>query len=291
MGKKGYFVLFGTPGGGKSYEAAETFQNSFSFLSAPNNQLFYEQTLPRPGKGPARRTVVLDRYALYDSAVPGPPKIVLGTDGLPTVLPQKTLFDNIIGQVTRRIITEGAQGLPLTYSNVIIDEAGAFWFRVFREMAATSVNSSGKLDMLKAYTALETWSTEVIDLLRQVTQFGANVCIIAHDRDPDIGADKLGGPKFPSQAVMKQLCADADGVLLRQMEDQKTVLDLSGSVDPTVLAAQMAATAKPQVAQRYWRAHASQHWMSKLRGLPDSAFEEIRGLPLERIITMAGFTP
>jgi hypothetical protein len=297
--KKGYFVLFGPPGGGKSFAGAKAFQNGLALLSAPNNLHFYEQWLALPegqasGKRPPRRTIVLDKYAMIDSWVPpgqigswDRPAINIGQDGLPIPIPQKTWLENLLLQAIRRGLYEKAAGLPLTYQNILLDEAGTLWTRVFEEISATSYNKEGKRDTLAAYNIGETWSRSLVDLLRAAPLAGMNVSLVAHDKDPEPEKDKQGGPKFFSQAVMKQICADADGVFHRYVEDEEVAIDLS---DPAKMALALM-EAKKRPPRRRWRVYISKDWQSKFRGIPDSMMASIRDMELEDIIPLGGFAP
>ena len=126
------------------------------------------------------------------------------------------------------------------------------------------------------------------DEIRQLTNVGMNVCMIAHDREPDPSKDKQGGPKFFSEGVMKQLCADADGVIMRELKDPQVELKLDAP--PAEVQAAIAA-AKDKPSERLWRVHGSEKWAAKLRGLSDTRFGEIRRMELELILPLAGFEP
>lgn len=301
MARKGYFLIYGPPGGGKSFAAAKTFPNSLSILSAPNNQHFYYQWLQLPagkasGKGLPKRVIVLDKYAMMDSGIPPGefgsftrPRIMVGPDQLPIPFPQKQTFEGLLMQVARKSLYERAAGLPLTYQNVIIDEGGALWQRIFIEISATSFTKEGRHNPLGAYNLGETWSVQCVDLFRAIVMAGLNVVVVAHDKDPEPEKDKQGGPKFFSQAVMKQMTADSDGNFYRYVEDQKPpVIDMTA--DPAVVAAAIAA-AKRMPPKRLWRVYLSEHRESKLRGIPDEMMDQVREMDLEQIIPLSGFAP
>ena len=297
--RKGFFILFGRPGTGKSFRAGKCFsRKTCAILSAPNNQHFYESWLDTPeglasGKTRAKRTIVLDRYVLTDTDR-DKPYVVPDAAGDPTALPQKMLLERILEGVVKRQVREFTAGQPLTYENYIIDEGGTFWMRCFEEIIPNVRTNDGRLDTMRAHSVGAAWSVWISDLFRQVTNAGANVCMIAHDREPEPEKGKKGGARFFNQAVMKQLTADADGALLVEMVDQG-----KGGIefDPNMTAAQTMAAmatanaAKNRPAERLLRLHASEDWEAKLRGLHDSMFDQIRRMELEDVLPLAGWAP
>lgn len=290
-GRKCFGIVFGQPGGGKSHAVAKAMQNSLAILTGPNNIMFYEQWLRSPegqasGRGMPRRVIVIDRYVVTDSWNPDKPFMIPGPDGLATPIPQKPMFENLLGQAVRRTLTEYATRRPLTYENIFIDEGGTLWTRIFEEISPTVRTKEGVHDPRGAFNVGASWSRAVVDFARQVTNAGANFFVVAHDREPEIDKGKLGGPAFFSQGVMRQLCADADASIYREMRDIVVPFDLT--MTPDVLAASQAA-AKEAPAERLFRVHASEHWLTKIRGLPDSMFAQVRKMELEDLLTLSGY--
>jgi hypothetical protein len=119
--------------------------------------------------------------------------------------------------------------------------------------------------------------------MRQVLMAGMNVCLIGHDTEPDPGTKKKGGPKFPSKAIMAQLCADSDGTIMRLMEDEVAALDLTAAPDQVQV--------KDTGPKRIWRVHGSADWLSKIRGIPDSMYEDVKTMELADILRLSGYAP
>jgi hypothetical protein len=303
-GPKGFFVLYGPPGGGKSTEAAKVFQKSLHIASAVNNLQFYKMWQPNHavnGYQIPYREVVIDEYGVTDSWSAQRdqygqmvPQINLDANGLPVPVPQKATLEGYLIAVVQKALAERAAGLPPTYHNLIIDEGGTFWERVFREIKPTCTTQRGALDTRAAYGVTGEWSNILIGLIRQVILAGMNICLVAHDQDPDPSSGKKGGPKFVSKAIMNHLCAGADGVILREMESK--VLDL-GSPTPANGNGQAAPAFDPNAAnlqkapRRIWKVHLEQNWLSKLRGIPDSMYEQVKDMELRDIIRLSGYMP
>lgn len=294
-GRKGLFVLCGMPGTGKSFEAACAFQDAFIIQSDMTNMAFYEEWLNLPagkasGKKLPKRTIVLSQYSMTDSAAVGaPPTRAFGADGTPFPLPQVAYFDQILHGVFQRAMVESAKGEPLTYRNLIIDEAGTFWARAFDEFAAAAGTNR-----FKGYNDTSAWSRKTIAKLLQLPECGMNVALVTHDREPDVEKDKAGGPKFPSNEIQRQVCGDATGVIQRIVEDQTSVIPTVGpdgkQLSPMEALAAMNA-AKRARAKRLWRIFVSQHWMSKFRGISDEMFDQIQELTLEQFLLTANYEP
>lgn len=296
MGKKGYFILAGPPGGGKSFEALRTFQGSFMFRSAVNNTHYYETWLNTAegmasGAAMPTRIVTIDRSIITDSKDPKFRQVAPKINGVRTSIPQQQWFEWYLNELVDLCTDEFSRDVPLTYRNVIIDEGGTFWARIFNEIQPRCFSKKGTPDPLKAYNEIEKWSMYIVDLIRQLPQFGVNVALVAHDKDPDPENEKQGGAKFPSQAVMKQMGADADGILLRMLEAEHVELNLGTTPEEAAAMMQAVTAAKKAPDKRIWIAYASHNWQSKLRGLPDTAFSLIRHMALRDILPMAGFEP
>ena len=262
MAQKGFFVLFGPPGVGKSTEAAATFPESIYLQSSPNLLKFYENEFSKthPELKMPKRVAVIDKFSL-DGKVE-----VLG-NGMPRPVPQKATLDGFIDQIVNRSLVAHGHGEPPPWRNVVIDEVGTFWSRVHEEIEPTVTTRSGAIDTRGAYGVLARWSRNRIDYLRQLLVCGMNVVFVGHDQEPDPSQDRKGGPKLPSQQIMREICADADGVLLRGYEDREI----------------------GQPAARVWLAHGRQNWITKVRGLPDTLYAEMKNWPLRKIIESAGF--
>jgi len=337
-GKKGFFVLYGPPGGGKSTEAAKAFPKSLHIASAPNNLQFYSQWQPEHAATHALpyREIVIDEYAVTDSWSATKdqfgrivPTLTFDAAGMPQRVPQKATLESYLAGIVQSSLLERAQGLPPTYYNLIIDESGEFWERIFAEIIPTCLSRGGAVDTRSAYVETARWSREIAGFIRQVTLAGMNVCLIAHEQDPDAVHGKKGGPKFVSQAIMKHLCSISDGNLLRDTESQ-SVLSLTPETPSSPAAAPAAAPAltpaltatpadaaalatpiapvapvapaAPDLAQlllgggaqqmrRIWKVHLDKNWMSKLRGIPDSMYDEVKDMELIDILRLAGFVP
>ena len=267
-GRKGGFIYFCPPGTGKSTEARTAHQNAIVLETGANNGLYYDRwLLSETGKAsgckPVKKTILLDTYSFGG-------KVSLDPNGHPAPVSQISSFEMFAQQITSKCLSENASGQPLTYSNVIVDEVGTLWQRVFDELLAQSVTDKGKIDSRAAYGLVSTWSRRILDLLRNVVAAGANLILIAHDQEPD--GDRKGGPQFPSQRVMRQITSDMDGVLLR-------VLLEGGGIDGA------------KTSKRIWRAHASNSWVSKLRGLPDTSYAQLESMSLVDILREAGYEP
>lgn len=266
MSKKGFFLLFGPPGGGKSTEAAATFPESIYLMSSPNILQFYEEEYLKTPEAKARnlrmpkRVLCIDKFSIDK-------KIELLPNGMPKPVAQKSALEQYIDQVVVRAMQAYAKGEPPPWRNLIIDEVGTFWSRVFEEIAPTILTRNGAIDTRGAFGATASWSRNRTDYLRQLLVCGMNVVLVGHDQEPDPQSEKKGGPKFPSQQIMREMCADADGVLLRGFEDREI----------------------GQPSSRIWLVHGRQNWLSKIRGMPDSKFAEVKDWPLHKIIESSGF--
>lgn len=295
-GRKGFFVGFGKPGGGKSEQGAKAFQNCLAILTGPTNLQFYEMWLQTAegrasGKVLPRRTFVLDMYSLEDSAQPDKPIVAqtIMANGRLQQVHQAWWLQDILTKVTLSAGRARANNQEPPFWNLIIDELGELVRRVYDQFPVF-LNKDGKPDPLKGWNEIEKWTIDIVNQLRALRAYGMNVYVTAHTKEPEIEKEKVGGPKFPSQAVMGAICAPADGVLMRALEDVQVEVDLSSNADQAALLVQIT-EARKLPSRRYWRAHASEHWLSKLRGLPDAEFFNIREMPLEKIVTMAGYCP
>lgn len=365
-GRKGLFVLFGPVGASKSTEAMTCFQNALLLSTRPNQIGFFRQWLlteegRASGKRLPVREIVIDAYALDG-------EMTFGPNGLPLPVPQRAMFEYYVLLAIQKIASEwqlfraGKLAAP-TYRNLVIDEAGTFWERIFEEVAPTITTKDGRADPRRAYGAMNGWTLRITELLRQLVHCGANVCLVTHDRDPDAAEGRKGGPNVISDNIGRKIASAADGVLMRVIVDKPhggipppppapgapgapgtpTVTPAGILVPPPPLlvpaglAGAPLAAAVPSsgsvaalgglfasadagagpdansgpgsnvpplppppaagftpvmaVGQREWRVHCSERWTSKLVGLPDSMFDEIRTWPLEKILRAAGYEP
>lgn len=337
-GSKGLFVVFGAVGASKSTEVMTAFQDAFLISTRPNQIAFYKQWLvseegKASGKRLPTREVVLDAYAVDGQMTIDP------RTGLPIHVPQKATLEYLISEIMKKAVAERAQILAgklarPTYRNLVIDEAGTFWERIFAEIAPLAMTKDGRPDGFRAYGIMNEWTLAITEFLRQFTWCGMNVCLVCHDRDPSSG--RKGGANVVSENIGKKMTAASDGALMRVIVDQTTSsapplplpaaatsainaprrppepagglafpgLPLPGDgvapppVEDTSAAAATALTNVPQglianrtMGRREWRVHCSEKWDSKLVGLPDSMFEEIRTWPLEKILRAAGYEP
>lgn len=265
-GKKGLFVIFGVPKSGKSTEAASALQDSLYIMSDPNLLHFYETWLLKSPQGAGlampKRQLVIDAYS-----VDGMPQF--DEHGNLCAIPQKDTLEKYLGMAVGRALQAKAAGQPPPWRNLVIDEAGTFWARVYSEILPTCFTKKGELNPLAAHGQIIDWTIKILDLVRQVRVCGMNVCVVAHDQEPDPQNDKKGGPKFPNQSVMRTFAAQADGVFRRAFEDR----------DPMSPSA------------RIWEIHGKQNWMTGTRGMPDTAFTAVRDASFAKVLEMNGFTP
>ena len=272
---KGFFILCGPPGGGKSFEAAHAFPQSLYIKSSPNVLQFYEQWLVSPpgiasGLALPATTVTVDVFSINEAA----PQV--DTAGNLIRIPQyQTLTGMLVALVQECTINRGQNlgpsygGVPIR--NVVIDEGSTFWQRIFSEIKPLCFANSGNPDTRKAFGETAEWSVMITDQLRLLPTLGVNVCFVTHDQEPEIAAGKKGGPKVVSQGIMRTMTADADGVLLRVLERPPPEAALG---------------TKPM---RKWRAHSSPDWITKLRGVSDEQFEMMADMNLSQILALAGY--
>ena len=267
-GAKGLFVIFGPPGASKSTEAAATFQDSLYITSAKNGLQYYTNDFIKTPYAKERK-LTLPRRELCIDIFNVDNKVDI-RDGVMQRFSQKQALEHyVINLALRQALLAKSEGKAPPWKNLVIDEAGTFWVRVFEEIVPTCLNKAGVVDTLKGFGKLGEWSNYFVNHLRQFLFADMNVCLVAHAQEPDPSSDKKGAPKFPSQGVAHQICADADGVLYRGFEDREI--------------------GKPS--NRIWLAHGRQNWLSKMRGLPDHRFGEIKDWPLSQILREAGFEP
>lgn len=229
-GKRGAFVFYGAPGSGKSEQAAMCFEDSLAILTGPNNLHFFEtrqaagyyQKKNKAKRAP-RTQFVIDRYIAYKVGPDGfrqdVARVTFDAQGNMLPIPQRASFDAVFSMALQTAFSEYSQyGYVSSFSNLILDEGGTLAHRIFDEVRPYCVKD-GKFDAFRAYNSTADWYVSWYDRLRQLTNIGVNICMVAHDKDPDQTKDKAGGPNLVSQDIMKRVCADSDGVLYRYIED------------------------------------------------------------------------
>jgi hypothetical protein len=293
----GYFNIYGPAGGGKSTEVAKSFPQSLHIASSKNVLHFYRRWLMSPegqasGKQLPYREIMLGENAIIDSWSTDrdadgnvKPQITIGADGLAMPIPQKVTIEQMLMDTARRALGESAAGQPLTYRNFIFDEAGEFFSRVYDEIEPYCLTENNKIDTRKAFGLLNKWTLWVIKQIQQMLLAGMNVVFVTHEGEPEPAKGKKGGPKFPSKGIMSKLSAVSEGTIMREVEEEQVVLDLSAD------ATQPVPKREGDLIKRIWIVHLSQNWLSKLRGIPDSMYEEVKTMELEDIIRFAGFEP
>lgn len=282
---KPFILTCGAPGTGKSTEAYKSFQDSLTILSSINNAHYYKVLMKRGRLNPEKykfpkKFKLIDTNAVGTTEAPYAdpdtikPKSARSESGQLVPVDQKAELEATLNTVVARSLSAVEKGEKPPYANVIIDECGTFWQRVFEEILPTCTTKNEKIDARQAYVALGGWSRHISDLLRQLLPCGVGVCLVLHDREPESG--KKGGPKLPSATIGTQLCADADGVIQRVMKDPEI-----GEKDES---------GKPAKAKYLWVASAGEQWHRKLRGLEPEDADIIGPMELEDILEMAGFS-
>lgn len=286
----GFHVLFGRSGGGKSTAAAQTWDDSLYFATGPTLLQFYKQWLLKPENKDFKLPkveIVHDQYSGEWRARDGkimrslPPQLDAKTRR-PLYLPQKSEFESSLYMLIDRASTEKQKGNPPPYNAFIIDEAGELWTRVLRELKAASPG-----DTRKAFGDLNDWTDNMIGMFRLLVSQGVSVVLVGHEQEPE-GNDKLGGPKFPSRNLGPKICAAADSVIFRYVEDVAATVKANALLDDAPAAETEDPLSKMPM-KRLWRVHASQHWLCKIRGIPDEDFELIATMTLAEIMTRAGY--
>lgn len=277
---KGFFVLAGPVGSGKSTEAQYAFGRGAITISSDPNVLRY----PRQRFVNGKSKVFSDREMLvtpYGVDVVNQSGEVLSStremDGdHPKQFDYIESFEAAAYKVLNKIAAEAMAKKPLTYRNLIIDEAGTMltWaFASIRDGGAGKTKANN-VDMRRVYTLTHDWMVRVLVDLMQIRQYGANLVWITHEQEPE--DKKRGGAAFLSQQIAKTVSKMADGILLRRLERVKSKTDGDGLLEKTQVI-------------RTWSVFADPDWDTKLRGLDEEDFEVIRTLPLAEIIPRAGF--
>lgn len=283
MKRKGCHVIFGPPGAGKSVEAARTFQNSLYIASSPTILAYY-RTWMRTPEGQAEKAAlpkkqyIIDPYSVTildqdEKEIYFESNLV---DGMPQRINGLQHIEHAINSVVKACHAAKAAGQPPPYDHVVLDELRALWLLAFHEILPNSFNDKGKLDTRMAYGTLAKWSVDIIAKLRSILSVGVGIGIVTHEQEPD--GDKKGGPSVVGQAAGKDLHQAADTIIMRTIEDAP--LDMKGLLgdevpkDGTVTVG----------ARRVWVAKASTKWATKIRGISDERFDEIKTWTLRQIL-------
>jgi hypothetical protein len=273
--RKGVIVLFGDPGGGKTTAALESFSGALVYSTGLNSSQFFmsqRERDPEYAKAhpPPAREVVVDMFSNDGN-------ITTDAEGMPLRLHHKMTFEHYLRALIKRATQDRNEKKPLTYRNLVVDEIGTLYQRVYEDVLPTALNKSGKPDPLGAWNLLLKWAMEIQGYYRYLNTLGLNVVLVAHNTDPD--GEKKGGPKMPSQGVQKLVTQESDMVLQRIVRDPVVAVDLEN------------ATAAKKGPRRLWTAFASERWNAKNRGLPDSMLETVADWPLSEIVRYAGIDP
>lgn len=286
--KKGLFILYGQIGSGKSTEAALGLPNAFVIKSGENVLQFYHQLKSRRNEftlaaGLPVREVTLETYTVtdenrlapdYDPDAEPVKQYLFGANGEVIPYPPRDTLMAWCAHVATACEHNRAHNQPLVYKNLIIDEAGALAMRVHElDFVPYSFDKKGEPDTRGAYLQTSIWARQWGELLRRIVSAGCNVALLAHPTEPDLAAGRQGGPKIVSKATSAVLCGEADGVIMRTIED----------------VVQSDVTAPRQPPKRRWLVHASQNYSSKLRGVSDEDYNELRDMNFAQILDFAGY--
>lgn len=275
-GRKGVIVLFGDPGGGKTTAALETFPGALIYSTGLNGTQFFtsqRSRSPEYAKAYAMpvREVVVDLFSNDGN-------ITIDNEGMPVRVNHKATFEQYLRALIRRLTQDRNEKKPLTYRNLIVDEIGTLYQRVYEDVLPTSLNKSGRVDPLGAWNLLLKWAMEMQGYYRYLNTIGINVVLVAHNTDPD--NERKGGPKMPSQGVQKLVTQESDMVLQRIVKDASVTVDIDNP-----------GASKSKGPLRLWTAFASERWNAKNRGLPDEMLAEVADWPLTKIVQYAGIDP
>jgi hypothetical protein len=270
MPKRGFIILAGEPGLGKSTEAQIAFQKNCTITTGEDVLHFYEhKILPRSdGKliKPLKR-ILFDEYGINGD-------VKLDAKGQPIFIQVAKTFESILDNLFKKGQERKLAGLPPPVDFLVVDEGGELWDMVFSELVRTSLTNDGRPDTRKAYGRLGQWSAMIGDKFKRFKTVGIGTVLICHTADPEPESGKKGGPKFPSATVSKKLSAKADGVLMRRVVDVEDEEDLT----------------KEKEARFFWECRPSEHWVVKMRGLDRDELKRIPELSLNEIMELAGWS-
>ena len=264
--KRGFFLVAGDPGLGKSTSVQLAFPKNWT-IATGTDVLHYYQTRHVPEGSPEPvKTTLIDEYGLDGD-------VQFDAQGNPIKIDVAKTFENLINQGLKVGAAARSKGVPPPFDYIVIDEGGELWDWVFAYLKEHTLSSSGAKDTRRAYGELGDWSVQIGEKLKRLKAFDIGVCVVTHSREasPSDGAKER--PQFPSQTVSGKLTAKADGLLLRKVEDRED------EDDPLA----------PATAHYYWSVTASQHSMAKLRGLRPEDRERVKEMELPDILDLAGW--
>ena len=281
--RKGFFVLYGPPGGGKSTEVAIACQKAVVIQSAPDNFQMYEMWLKKPGRDPKytlpARPIHIDQYNIDGKSTFGP-------NGEPLPINMKDTLESMFRRVVTKTAQEVNAGRPPPYEYFVVDELSYYWNLVFREIVPTCLTAKGSLDTLKAHNVMSMWSEQQLNYLKQLIPLGVGVDLITHQQEADPEKDRMGGPKIVNQAIAGYLCMYASGVLYRHVvksENDEVGANLLDNTAPVVV------VPKSKLPDRRWSVFISPDQHAKLRGVSDEMLPELEKKSLEEIKSIAGY--
>lgn len=232
--RRGFFVLFGPQGGGKSFAALKTFQRALYISSDVNNPQFYKAWLEGEGKN-SGRILPLQEMLISDYHTAGVPPdfphrgTILNQVGLPTRVPMKMCLEYCSLKIAQAVWGRYQARQPQAYNWVIVDEMGEFFERVFAEISPAFLTSNGKVDIRTAYAALAKWAREWSGPLRSIVNAGVGLVFVSHDQDPDLTLGKKGGARLGSRQVSEFFTGVCDGALHRIIEDEAVAAGTSSA--------------------------------------------------------------
>jgi len=201
-------VLYGPPGGGKTFEMAHAFPNNFYVQSQGDVLRYAEQySIHNPKRMPyiPKHRVTLDEQTVAR---------FYGGSFL-------TALNTIVG-----MFVQAAQQGKNPYEGITFDEWNTHCKRVFEEMTrmeqAAAAQQNRKFNVFNTFTMFRTWHGQMLSIGRAT---GLSVCFVSHAQypkyfdepgDPRVGQVKVpGGPRFPQGVAseLAELCQEASAVI------------------------------------------------------------------------------